>query len=76
LATDPVEPTERCDACGKEIPLARYRLHVRGLDGATPECPKQDLVEIAMRKRGEWEPMRRRFQEIPAERLRRIVWGF
>ena len=67
MATDPVEPTERCDACGKEIPLARYRLHVRGLDGATPECPKQDLVEIVMRARptwngNEWDAMRARFQ--------------
>ena len=45
------EPTARCDVCGQDIPVDRYELHMRGLDGARPECPKQDLVEIAKRAR-------------------------
>jgi hypothetical protein len=65
LSADIVE-TQRCDVCGQDIPLMRYRLHERGLDGAAPECPKQDLVEIAMRERGEWDAMRSRFREVPA----------
>jgi len=43
--------TERCQTCGQDIPADRYALHARGLDGARPECPKQDLVEIANRAR-------------------------
>jgi hypothetical protein len=68
------EPTLRCDVCQQDIPASRYRLHERGLDGATPECAKQDLVEIAMRKRvtwsgNEWDAMRARFQNVPRIRL-------
>ena len=62
------EPTEHCDTCGKDIPAARFALHLSGLDDATPECPLTDIVEIAMRKRGEWDDMRRRFQnDIPIQ---------
>lgn len=65
---DAVE-TELCEACGQNIPADRYALHARGLDGARPECPKQDIVEIAMRARktwnsNEWDAMRQRFQEV------------
>ena len=57
----------RCESCGQEIPAERAWLHERGLDGARPECPRQDLVEIAMRARplwqgNEWTAMRARFQ--------------
>jgi hypothetical protein len=32
-------------------------LHLNGLDGARPECPRQDLVEIARRARDQnWPP--------------------
>src|SRR5438128_1397676 len=63
---------QRCDVCGQDIPLARYSLHARGLDGARPECPLTDLVEIALRARGEWDA-RTRYQEISPARVRRLV---
>lgn len=50
--------TELCEVCRQQIPENIYPLHERGLDGARPECPKQDLVEIAMRWRGDWDRMR------------------
>lgn len=55
------EDTELCEACGQQIPAARHALHARGLDGGRPECPKQDLVEIALRVRGEWDAVRARY---------------
>jgi hypothetical protein len=68
VSVDVVE-TERCDVCGERIPLNRVALHARGIDGARPECPKQDIVEIAMRARrtwngNEWDAMRQRLQEV------------
>jgi len=62
----PSDETERCEACGRQIAASRYPLHVRGLDGGHPECPKQDIVEIALRARGEWDALRARYQEVPA----------
>jgi hypothetical protein len=65
-------PTERCDVCGQDIPKHRYLLHARGLDGARPECPRQDLVEIALRSRvtwggrTEWDALRRGYSDAPA----------
>lgn len=61
----------KCQACEQEIPDERAALHERGLDGAHPECPRQDIVEIAMRARStydgnEWDRMRRRYQRNPA----------
>ena len=62
------EPTQRCETCGEEIPASRYPLHASGLDGARPECPLTDLVEIAQRARpsvyggSEWDALRARFQ--------------
>jgi hypothetical protein len=56
----------RCDACGAELAPDRHQLHLRGLDGGHPECPKQDLVEIAMRRRGDWDAMRARHARYPA----------
>lgn len=41
-----------CPSCGQEIPGERFELHLDGLDGARPECPRQDLVEFAQRARG------------------------
>ena len=69
MSAETADATERCDTCGQDVAVVRYRLHARGLDGAAPECPKQDLVEIAMRKRGDWEAMRQRFQNTPRTRL-------
>jgi hypothetical protein len=43
-----------CPSCGQEIPPDRLELHLSGLDGARPECPRQDLEEIAERARA-WE---------------------
>jgi hypothetical protein len=60
----------RCEACGAELAPERYALHLRGLDGAHPECPTQDLVEIALRARGEWDTMRARHSLV----LTRVVW--
>ena len=59
---------EPCPTCGQPIPADRYALHAAGLDGARPECPLQDLVEIAMRARplwsgNAWTEMRARFQD-------------
>ena len=58
--------TEFCSSCGEQIPVDRYELHVRGLDGARPACPKQDLVEIAQRARGEFDQF--------GDRRKRYLW--
>lgn len=42
-----------CPSCGDEIPPDRYDLHIEGLDGARPGCPRQDLEEIVSRARGD-----------------------
>jgi hypothetical protein len=66
--------TERCEACEQAIPAERAWLHARGLDGARPECPKTDLVEIALRARvewdgrSEWDQMRARYAANPRTR--------
>jgi hypothetical protein len=62
----PNAETELCDACRQQIAAARYALHTRGVDGGHPECPKQDIVEIALRARGEWDALRARYQQVPA----------
>ena len=69
------DETQTCAVCGQRIPLDRYALHARGLDGARPECPLTDLVEIALRARGEWDAQRARYQDISHARLRRLLWG-
>jgi hypothetical protein len=65
-----------CPSCGENIPPERAPLHARGLDVSRPERLKQDLVEIAMRKDGRWDPMRSRFL-APGDRkkLSRVLWG-
>lgn len=40
-----------CPSCEQTIPPDRLEIHLAGLDGARPECPRQDLVEIAERAR-------------------------
>ena len=40
-----------CPSCEQPISTERLDLHLAGLDGARPECPRQDLVEIAERAR-------------------------
>jgi hypothetical protein len=40
-----------CPSCEQKIPPERLETHLAGLDGARPECPRQDLVEIAERAR-------------------------
>ena len=35
-----------CPACEEWIPGDRLDLHLDGLDGARPECPRQDLELI------------------------------
>jgi hypothetical protein len=42
-----------CPSCEQEIPADRLALHLAGLDGARPDCPRQDLEEIAERARQE-----------------------
>lgn len=42
-----------CPSCEQAIPLERFDLHLDGLDGAHPECPRTDLVEVAERAREE-----------------------
>ena len=48
---DEVEGYEICPTCEQMIPADRYLLHLEGLDGARPECPRTDLVEVAERAR-------------------------
>lgn len=50
---DEVEDGPVCPSCEQVIPLARFDLHLSGLDGAHPECPRTDLVEVADRARAE-----------------------
>jgi hypothetical protein len=40
------EDTGICPSCEQAIPADRLTLHLAGLDGARPECPRQDLVAI------------------------------
>jgi hypothetical protein len=40
-----------CPSCEQAIPPDRLEIHLVGLDGARPECPRQDLVEIVERAR-------------------------
>lgn len=42
-----------CPSCGTMVPLERFDLHLEGLDGAHPECPRTDLVEVAEQARRE-----------------------
>jgi hypothetical protein len=64
-----------CESCGEVIPPEREQLHARGLDGARPACPKQDLVEIAMRADGRWDKMRaQHLAPGDAARLRYAMW--
>jgi hypothetical protein len=44
--TDDLE-TGICPACEQKIPADRLQLHLDGLDGARPECPRQDIERIA-----------------------------
>jgi hypothetical protein len=45
------EEYETCPTCEQLIPTNRYLLHLEGLDSASPECPRTDLVEVAERAR-------------------------
>jgi hypothetical protein len=40
-----------CPACEEWIPDDRLALHLDGMDGARPECARQDLVRIAQEAR-------------------------
>lgn len=40
-----------CPSCNQVIPTDRFELHLDGLDGAHPECPRTDLVEVVERAR-------------------------
>jgi len=51
--TDVVEESPICPSCEQAIPLERFALHLDGLDGARPECPRTDLLEVAERARAE-----------------------
>jgi hypothetical protein len=51
-----------CPSCGELIPLDRFELHLEGLDGARPECPRTDLVEVA-------EPARAAAQQLHRDRM-------
>ena len=42
-----------CPSCEQTIPPERFDLHLAGLDGARPECPRTDLAEVAERAREE-----------------------
>lgn len=42
-----------CPSCEQWIPADRLELHLAGLDGARPECPRQDLTLIVERARQE-----------------------
>ncbi len=53
-----------CPSCGQVILLERFELHLEGLDGGHPECPRTDLVEVAERVR-----------ETARERERRVLWA-
>jgi hypothetical protein len=55
-----------CPSCGMGIPLDRFFLHLEGLDGINPECPRQDLTEIVRRARGA--------EESDARRRERLIW--
>jgi hypothetical protein len=47
-----------CPSCQRPIPIDRLELHLAGLDGARPDCPRTDLVEIVRRAReGEQRPL-------------------
>lgn len=39
-------PDPTCPSCEQIIPVELFELHLEGLDGARPECPRTDLVEI------------------------------
>jgi hypothetical protein len=52
-----------CPSCEQMIPVERFDLHLDGLDGAHPECPRTDLVELAERAR-----------EAARQRERRALW--
>jgi hypothetical protein len=41
MAADPI-----CPSCEQAIPPDRFELNLKGLDGAQPECPRQDLVVL------------------------------
>lgn len=45
------EATAVCPSCSATIPFDRLEVHLAGLDAARPECPRQDLIEIAQRER-------------------------
>jgi hypothetical protein len=55
-----------CPSCEQVIPLERFDLHLEGLDGAHPECPRTDLVEVAERAR--------EVERQEEARRRRAVW--
>jgi hypothetical protein len=66
-----------CPSCEQTIPPDRLEIHLGGLDGARPECPRQDLVEIAERARADgsmWIGRRRPGVRLRDGEYRRIQW--
>jgi hypothetical protein len=61
-----------CPSCEQVIALERFELHLDGLDGAHPECPRTDLVEVAQRAR---EASRQRELRALWERPWSRAWG-
>jgi hypothetical protein len=47
------EPARNCPSCEQWIPESRIDVHLDGLDGAHPECPRQDLTLIVEQARRE-----------------------
>ena len=50
---DALEESALCPSCRQLIPLDRLELHLAGLDGARPECPRTDLSLVIVRAREE-----------------------
>ena len=51
MGEDEHEEGPVCPSCGVTIALDRFNLHLEGLDGGHPECPRTDLSEVAERAR-------------------------
>jgi hypothetical protein len=44
--SSPNTDVRMCPACEQWIPAEQAELHLAGMDGMRPECPRQDLYEI------------------------------
>jgi hypothetical protein len=66
MPDDPDIGNSLCPSCEQWIPSDRIALHLDGLDGARPECPRQDLALIVQHARVSNER-----QQLPLVRLMR-----